>query len=1288
MFAEWLNPMAQGWARWVVISTVDATVVLAAVTAVWLACRRRLSAQFGYLLFLLVFVKLLLPVEIAVPPHWAVCSPGYYAAGRLGMWQQSPGAMPSGDEGTKTNDYLIGGHSDRAPGPAKSPVEQVGPTPAIPPAFSSLDRSARQSRFLPDEQESMTAIQPIEAAPAVSAGNQRAASVSLAAWAMLAWTSVVIALLGGFSVVQWRLSRQLRGARPIDSDRLCLSPEALRERIGLRQNVRVVESERMASPAVWGVFRPVIVLPTELCDRLAPKQLEWVLLHELAHVRRGDVAAACFQQLVTTVFCFNPAVWIAGRVLHGLREYACDDVALAAGSATRRQSGDAFLHVAERACAYCDPVSAALGVCNTKGTLRRRLMRLLDTNRPLQTRLSLGAFAVLLVLGAVLLPSFRADEASAIGAAESPLEEDRGQTAPSSEPKAPEDLPKDQELQKSDTEGSLSPGYRPMQIHVFDSDRKPIVNAGITVRGMTNLPFGPVRYRTNTQGNAIIEVPKENVSDFQILVWENSHVTAGAHWEGDAVKAHVPKEFTFTLEEGTVFGGIVRNEQGQPIAGAEVTVNGRKQSRDGVLWWSINDTSRTDAEGKWQCHRVPAELREFDVSVKLRHPDHANTSPVNLNTLSITELRSQSAVMVMHEGIAVEGTVADPQGQPVAGAIVGQFIDRHVSGYPRTTTDQNGHYRLPACDPGKYVLAAAAKGYAPDSRRVTVSTEQRTVDLQLRKGEMIRLRVVDKEGEPMPGVVVATVFVTEYLEALTLDYESSIQRDSDRHLLTDAEGRWSRLWIPNNELQFHIRKDGYAQVQKSIAPGEREHVVTLEAGGWTVSGRVVDKETKAPVAKFRVVQGSAFGSGDNDMTWQEGRLVENENGQYRATWDTSGDSRRVLRIEAEDYLPSDARRLKMDERQVAFNVELSKGQAVTGVVLSPDGKPLADAEVALCTATRGLYLKNGRPLRGQPHLIVRTGPDGRFSLPAQREPYILVVLHDQGFAQVEGQQDTKDIAIRPWARAEGTLLIGDQPGAKEAITLDFGEPPSRREDLSPIQRIAERIYFDYKTQTDAEGRFVFENVIPGDARVTRSVVSKHGQTSSWIPTHSAKVTLAPGETAQVDVSRAGRPVVGKLLAPPDAESAPAWQYAMISLQGSAPASPPVSPPPMPPIPKEIDPQKDREAAMKWWETWKETEEGKRFGEGVIRYHEALRGTQTVHYSTNVEADGSFCFDDVPAGDYLLHARLHAPPASGQVASGPVIANLMHPFTAAKMPGGRSDEPLDLGSLTLAPARRP
>ena len=99
-------------------------------------------------------------------------------------------------------------------------------------------------------------------------------------------------------------------------------------------------------------------------------------------------------------------------------------------------------------------------------------------------------------------------------------------------------------------------------------------------------------------------------------------------------------------------------------------------------------------------------------------------------------------------------------------------------------------------------------------------------------------------------------------------------------------------------------------------------------------------------------------------------------------------------------------------------------------------------------------------------------------------------------------------------------------------------------------------------------------------------------------------------------------------------------------------------------------------------------EGKRLQEEMKRYTEAVRGRQVEHYATKVEADGSFRFDDVPAGDYQLSARLQAPPADGQIVPGPVIANLTPPFAVAQMPGARSDEPLDLGSLTLDTVRRP
>ncbi|HUT95257.1 MAG TPA: carboxypeptidase regulatory-like domain-containing protein [Thermoguttaceae bacterium] len=1269
MFVEWLNPMAQGWARWAVISTVDATVVLAAVTVLWLACRRKLSAQFGYLLFLLVFVKLLVPVEIAVPPHWAVSSPGYYAAERLAMWQRSPGTMVLGEEPTKADDDLAAGHSDRAFGPAESPVEQEGPSPAIRPAFSSLDRPAGQSQFLPDEQESTAAIQPIEAAPAVSARDQRVASVSLAAWAMLAWTSVVIALLGAFSAVQWRLSRELRGARPIDSDRLSLSPEALRERIGLRQNVRVLESERIASPAVWGVFRPVIVLPTELCDRLAPTQLEWVLLHELAHVRRGDVAAAWFQQLATSVFCFNPAVWIAGRMLHALREYACDDVALAAGSATRRQSGDAFLLVAERACAYCDPVATALGLCNTKSTLRRRLIRLLDTNRPLKTRLSLGALAVLLVLGLVLLPSFRAGETTAIGAARESAVASTVTTTSVSEETAAE---------SGDAEEGVAakPASRSLLLTVLDDNDKPVPGAKVTVRirQVTRGPWKVTRHPCDERGRLRVDVPQETPHYYALRVELPGFAPFWAEWENRDVPDPIPESYTARLDPGRLIGGIVQNEEGEPIQGAKVSPRFNlkmREERTRALGASTDIT--TDAQGRWTYLSFPADLRQLEIG--LEHPDYLATratEPTSKFALSADE--APAGVLVMKRGLPITGKVTDEEGRPVAGAVV-RYRDSRDYGIRilKAETDENGSYRLANGRPGDTFLTASAEGWAPSLEKTRIAPDMDPVDFKLTRGRPLRVRVVDPDGKPLPRVGV------ELWTWQQNDISGVLPSGCGE---TDADGVWTWPHAPQGPIAFAISKRGYAYVgDRELAAGPQENVVTMHPEKvqlLSVAGRVLDARTKQPIARFRITPGFRNGGRETDY-WLQDSQAEGRGGTYRRDFSSSEFASpvaaRVIRIEADGYLPATSRPIKFDEGSVTLDFELEPAAASGPVVLTPQGQAAGGATVAVCTPRLGPSIRNGVVSPNSTCPRTTTDAQGRFAIAPQEGEFALMVVHESGAAYVarEDFERSNKIRLEPWARIEGTVLVGNKPAADQLVTLQRDEP-SWGESL--------RVHYDYRATTDRSGRFVFENVIPGDARVTRSVVSEHGQTSSWISTHSTKVTLAPGETAQVEVSRDGRPVVGKLLAPQDAEIAPVWHYAMISLQGSAPASPPM------PFPKEIDPQKDREAAIKWWETWKETEEGKRYQEEMKRYAEAVNERQSEHYSTKVEADGSFRFDDVPAGDYLLHARLQAPPASGQIVPGPVIANLRHALTVPEMPGGRSDEPLDLGGLTLTPARRP
>jgi uncharacterized protein (TIGR03435 family) len=92
--------------------------------------------------------------------------------------------------------------------------------------------------------------------------------------------------------------------------------------------LRVVCSATMLEPGVFGIFRPVLLLPEGIFDRITPPQLESILAHELCHVRHRDNLLAAVHMLVETVFWFHPLVWWLGKRMVEERERACDEEVL------------------------------------------------------------------------------------------------------------------------------------------------------------------------------------------------------------------------------------------------------------------------------------------------------------------------------------------------------------------------------------------------------------------------------------------------------------------------------------------------------------------------------------------------------------------------------------------------------------------------------------------------------------------------------------------------------------------------------------------------------------------------------------------------------------------------------------------------------------------------------------------------------------------------------------------------------------------------------------------------
>jgi bla regulator protein blaR1 len=236
--------------------------------------------------------------------------------------------------------------------------------------------------------------------------------------------------LGGWVLVQ-RLGRLGLASPP---PRLEETLDRLARALRVPVAVRLYESALVQVPTVIGWLRPIVLVPASAITGLSPEQLELILAHELAHVRRFDYLANLVQTAAETLLFYHPAVWWVSRRMRVEREHCCDDLAVAAcGNPVRYARALADL---QGLCAETPPVAMAA----SGGSLWERVSRIVGPP-PHPSRSSRGLAALLSGAGAALAigvaatfvsgaPSWPAATASALPAA--------GWVGPPESPESPE----------------------------------------------------------------------------------------------------------------------------------------------------------------------------------------------------------------------------------------------------------------------------------------------------------------------------------------------------------------------------------------------------------------------------------------------------------------------------------------------------------------------------------------------------------------------------------------------------------------------------------------------------------------------------------------------------------------------------------------------------------------------------------------------------------------------------------------------------------------------------------
>jgi prepilin-type processing-associated H-X9-DG protein len=240
-------------------------------------------------------------------------------------------------------------------------------------------------------------------------------ALSWRVYAMGAWLLGVLALSVGLIVHLRRLAIEHKEERPDDVPNWfdeVLAQAAVE--IGLHRIPRVVFTTKVCCPAVFGLIRPVLLIPAELVSTMTRREARHILLHELAHIKRGDLLTHAIYMILMTLYWFNPLLWLIRKHLQHLRELCCDATV---AKCLREETGayrDTLLDTGRALLARpLDPGLGLLGLFEDTGTLVTRLHWLEKPTwrRPWLRRIAVTIVVALMFCCVIPMASLRADAA-------------------------------------------------------------------------------------------------------------------------------------------------------------------------------------------------------------------------------------------------------------------------------------------------------------------------------------------------------------------------------------------------------------------------------------------------------------------------------------------------------------------------------------------------------------------------------------------------------------------------------------------------------------------------------------------------------------------------------------------------------------------------------------------------------------------------------------------------------------------------------------------------------------
>ena len=1198
-----IQGLATQWEQWAVSSLISTAVVITVVAGIWFFALRNRSPQLACMLFFLVLIKPFVPISINVPQQLAKHLPFVSVDHPIKADHFTESVVASANESVPKN---------------------VQPWPVATSA-ADIEATVTQSPLIDQAPAQTEAVGLVSASTASRpAERELPASDSNTVTPFSYWTIpffvycvILLGLLWKFLTAQIGFHRRVSTGRSLSSSDLPIDFAAACKLAGLRRIPRVVEMET-DSPAVWGLISPTLILPRGLATELPTSSFRWIVMHELAHLRRHDLALHAIQRILTIFQFWNPFAWIATAMIGRTREQACDDMALIWSQCEPIAASEAFLHIvrsSNRRPRLSEQLAASLGVFSSasKRACSNRLSRLLDFNRPLSDRMGIAAVVVLIVTATGLLPRLRA--VAQVPASDPPQVE---QTEVETEEVEQTETNSSAEFVPADSTGTF-------ELIVVGPDEKPIPDASVEIRPRINSKWQLLKGKhkedgtygvytqTDQQGRLKVKLPDEKLRALNFSIKAPGYGLFWAQWEMGRKSETLPAAYTARLDAGQTVGGIIVDPQGEPIVGAKVhpSIEYKKRETD-ESQLRTGWRATTDQSGRWQCPYVPQSYQSL--SVQIVHPDYPPTyQSLTLPKYSVVPGTEPSESITIKQGIILKGRIADQNDRPIKGAKIRLVAANETR---VATSDENGVYRMPGCPLGKHAVTVTAKTFAPDQKLITFASKLADVDFKLAPGNTIRIRVVDADGNPQAK---ARIFFRRWREDT---YGKGL---GTVHSYTDENGVWEWNEAPADSFIADICPQGGLQIDEQTLIARNQDYVFKATPELKIVGSVTDAQTGQPIDSFRVIPGMVWNNREIP-SWFRRESFDARDGKFTYKQDRM-DGLHAIRIEADGFVSASSRHIKVDEGNVELKFSLKPAEPLQVKLSQPDGRPAVGASALLGVMGTQIQVENGKFDSGTFGKQVTSDDSGTLVIPAEGAAMRLVVLHESGYADqyIEAGKTIDSIKLIAWARVRGTLWQGDKPASQILLRLS----PRQSQPAVDVPHVS----WQDRATTNAKGEFEFATVRPGDVSLFRSISSHNtGQSMRSKYSHRRNLQIEPGQIQEIELDKAGFQVRGKAIAQVDSAADVEWEFSTLKI------SPVLGERPSAPVPEDLS----KEERAKWFDAWNQTEAGRAYQKQRRAYFLA----SIQEYLAKISDDGSFVVYGIPPGKYNLSIQLDARPKAG------------------------------------------